>query len=145
MPYSRQQRWYKRCYVSTEGPNSGASEIPTGRRDVKLVTAVIKPFKLDDVKDGLAALGVQGMTVSEVQGFGRQGGHSETYRGTEYKVLFTPKTRVEVVVDDDLSDRVVDAVVAAARTEKIGDGKVWVTDVGNLVRIRTGERGSDAI
>ena len=90
---------------------------------MKLVTAVIKPFKLDDVKDGLAALGVQGMTVSEVQGFGRQGGHSETYRGTEYKVLFTPKTRVEVVVDDDLSDRVVDAVVAAARTEKIGDGK----------------------
>ena len=112
---------------------------------MKLVTAVIKPFKLDDVKDGLAALGVQGMTVSEVQGFGRQGGHSETYRGTEYKVLFTPKTRVEVVVDDDLSDRVVDAVVAAARTEKIGDGKVWVTDVGNLGRIRTGERGSDAV
>ena len=123
----------------------GVCEMPTGRRDVKLVTAVIKPFKLDDVKDGLAALGVQGMTVSEVQGFGRQGGHSETYRGTEYKVLFTPKTRVEVVVDDDLSDRVVDAVVAAARTEKIGDGKVWVTDVGNLVRIRTGERGSDAV
>ena len=112
---------------------------------MKLVTAVIKPFKLDDVKDGLAALGVQGMTVSEVQGFGRQGGHSETYRGTEYKVLFPPKTRGEVVVDDDLSDRVVDAVVAAARTEKIGDGKVWVTDVGNLVRIRTGERGSDAV
>ena len=112
---------------------------------MKLVTAVIKPFKLDDVKDGLAILGVQGMTVSEVQGFGRQGGHSETYRGTEYKVLFTPKTRVEVVVDDDVTDRVVDAIVAAARTEKIGDGKVWTTDVGTLVRIRTGERGSDAV
>lgn len=112
---------------------------------MKLVTAVIKPFKLDDVKDGLAILGVQGMTVSEVQGFGRQGGHSETYRGTEYKVLFTPKTRVEVVVDDDVADQVVDAIVAAARTEKIGDGKVWVTDVGNLVRIRTGERGADAV
>jgi len=112
---------------------------------MKLVTAVIKPFKLDDVKDGLATLGVQGMTVSEVQGFGRQGGHSETYRGTEYKVLFTPKTRVEVVVDDDVADQVVDAIVAAARTEKIGDGKVWVTDVGNLVRIRTGERGADAV
>ena len=112
---------------------------------MKLVTAVIKPFKLDDVKDGLATLGVQGMTVSEVQGFGRQGGHSETYRGTEYKVLFTPKTRVEVVVDNDVADQVVDAIVAAARTEKIGDGKVWVTDVGNLVRIRTGERGADAV
>ncbi len=110
-----------------------------------MVTAVIKPFKLDDVKEALQGIGVQGLTITEVKGFGRQGGHSETYRGTEYKVLFTPKTRVEVVVDDDLSDRVVDAVVAAARTEKIGDGKVWVTDVGNLVRIRTGERGSDAI
>ena len=111
---------------------------------MKLVTAVIKPFKLDDVKDALGVLGVQGMTVSEVQGFGRQGGHSETYRGTEYKVLFTPKTRVEVVVDDDVTDRVVDAIVAAARTEKIGDGKVWTTDVGTRGRSRTGARGSDA-
>ena len=112
---------------------------------MKLVTAVIKPFKLDDVKDALSAIGVQGMTVSEVQGFGRQGGHSETYRGTEYKVLFTPKTRVEVVVADDQADGVVERIVTAARTEKIGDGKVWVTDVGNVVRIRTGERGADAI
>ncbi|HIG25490.1 MAG TPA: P-II family nitrogen regulator [Acidimicrobiia bacterium] len=112
---------------------------------MQLVTAVIKPFKLDDVKDGLAAMGIQGMTVSEVQGFGRQGGHSETYRGTEYKVLFTPKTRVEVVVDDDQADAVVEAIVDAARTEKIGDGKVWVTEVSNLVRIRTGERGSSAV
>ncbi|HJP16403.1 MAG TPA: P-II family nitrogen regulator [Acidimicrobiales bacterium] len=112
---------------------------------MKLVTAVIKPFKLDDVKDALSALDVQGMTVSEVQGFGRQGGHSETYRGTEYKVLFTPKTRIEVVVDDDQADSVVESIVDAARTEKIGDGKVWVTDVDNLIRIRTGERGPDAI
>ncbi|MBC8194334.1 MAG: P-II family nitrogen regulator [Acidimicrobiia bacterium] len=112
---------------------------------MKLVTAVIKPFKLDEVKDALSALGVQGMTVSEVQGFGRQGGHSETYRGTEYKVLFTPKTRVEVVVDDDDVTGVVEGIVSAARTEKIGDGKVWVTDVSNLVRIRTGERDADAI
>ena len=112
---------------------------------MKLVTAVLKPFKLDDVKDALAQLGVQGMTVSEVQGFGRQGGHSETYRGTEYKVLFTPKTRVEVVVEDGQVDGVIDAIVAAARTEKIGDGKVWVTDVGTLVRIRTGERDADAV
>ena len=112
---------------------------------MKLVTAVVKPFKLDDVKDALAGLGVQGMTVSEVQGFGRQGGHSETYRGTEYKVLFTPKTRVEVVVEDAQVDGVIDSIVAAARTEKIGDGKVWVTDVGTLVRIRTGERDADAV
>ena len=112
---------------------------------MKLVTAVIKPFKLDDVKDALSALGIQGMTVSEVQGFGPQGGHSETYRGTEYKVLFTPKTRIEVVVDDDQADLVVESIVDAARTEKIGDGKVWVTGVDNLIRIRTGERGPDAI
>ena len=112
---------------------------------LKLVTAVIKPFKLDDVKDALSVLGIQGMTVSEVQGFGRQEGHSETYRGTEYKVLFTPKTRIEVVVDDDQADSVVESIVDAARTEKIGDGKVWVTDVDNLIRIRTGERGPEAI
>ena len=112
---------------------------------MKLVTAVVKPFKLDDVKDALAGLGVQGMTVSEVQGFGRQGGHSETYRGTEYKVLFTPKTRVEVVVEDRQVEGVIDSIVAAARTEKIGDGKVWVTDVGTVVRIRTGERDADAV
>ncbi len=112
---------------------------------MKLVTAVVKPFKLDDVKDALAGLGVQGMTISEVQGFGRQGGHSETYRGTEYKVLFTPKTRVEVVVEDGQVGGVIDSIVAAARTEKIGDGKVWVTDVGTLVRIRTGERDADAV
>jgi nitrogen regulatory protein P-II 1 len=112
---------------------------------MKLVTAVIKPFKLDDVKDALSGVGVQGMTISEVQGFGRQGGHSETYRGTEYKVLFTPKTRIEVVVDDVDADRVVDAIIAAARTDKIGDGKVWVTSVDSLARIRTGERGVDAV
>ena len=112
---------------------------------MKLVTAVVKPFKLDDVKDALAGLGVRGMTVSEVQGFGRQGGHSETYRGTEYKVLFTPKTRVEGVVEDGQVDGVIDSIVAAARTEKIGDGKVWVTDVETLGRIRTGERDADAV
>ena len=112
---------------------------------MKLVTAVIKPFKLDDVKDSLAAAGIQGMTVSEVQGFGRQGGHSETYRGTEYKVLFTPKTRIEVIVDDELVDAAVDAILSGARTEKIGDGKVWVTSLDMVARIRTGELGSDAI
>ncbi len=112
---------------------------------MKLVTAVIKPFKLEEVKGALAEVGVQGMTVSEVQGFGRQGGHSETYRGTEYRVTFTPKTRIEVVVDDGSVDAVVDAIEASARTEKIGDGKVWVTPVEVLSRIRTGERGADAV
>lgn len=112
---------------------------------MKLVTAVIKPFKLEDVKSAIADVGVQGMTVSEVQGFGRQGGHSETYRGTEYRVTFTPKTRIEVLVDDDVVDAVIEAVISSARTEKIGDGKVWVTPVETVARIRTGERGRDAV
>ncbi len=112
---------------------------------MKLVTAVIKPFKLDDVKDSLAAAGIEGMTVSEVQGFGRQGGHSETYRGTEYRVLFTPKTRIEVLVDDEQVDAAVDAIMTGARTDKIGDGKVWVTALDMVARIRTGELGSDAV
>ncbi len=112
---------------------------------MKLVTAVIKPFKLEDVKSALADIGVAGMTVSEVQGFGRQGGHSETYRGTEYRVTFTPKTRIEVLVEDSTADGVVEAILSSARTEKIGDGKVWVTPVDTLARIRTGELGVDAV
>ncbi len=112
---------------------------------MKLVTAVIKPFKLDDVKDALAAAGIQGMTVSEVQGFGRQGGHSETYRGTEYRVLFTPKTRIEVIVDDDVAEKAMEAIIEGARTDKIGDGKVWITPIETVARIRTGELGSDAV
>ena len=112
---------------------------------MKLVTAIVKPFKLDDVKDALKAMDVQGMTVSEVQGFGRQRGHTEVYRGAEYTVDFVPKVRVEVLADDADVTRVVDAIVAAARTEKIGDGKVWVTEVDSLVRIRTGEMGPDAL
>jgi nitrogen regulatory protein P-II 1 len=116
-----------------------------GGTTMKLVTAVIKPFKLEDVKSAIAEVGVQGMTVSEVQGFGRQGGHSETYRGTEYRVTFTPKTRIEVVVDDGMVDAVVEKIVESARTEKIGDGKVWVTPIETLARIRTGERGPEAV
>jgi nitrogen regulatory protein P-II 1 len=112
---------------------------------MKLVVAVVKPFKLDDVKDVLGKLGVQGMTVSEAQGFGRQRGRTEVYRGAEYTVDFVPKVRVEVVVDDAEVERVVDAIVDAARTEKIGDGKVWVLPVESIVRIRTGERGTDAL
>jgi nitrogen regulatory protein P-II 1 len=112
---------------------------------MKLVTAIVKPFVLEDVKGALEQIGVLGMTVSEVQGYGRQKGHTEVYRGAEYSVDFVPKVRVEVVADDDLADKVVDAVVEAARTGKIGDGKVWVTPVESVVRVRTGERGADAI
>jgi nitrogen regulatory protein P-II 1 len=112
---------------------------------MKLITAIVKPFKLDDVKDAVKAAGVAAMTVSEVRGFGRQGGHTETYRGAEYQIDFVPKIKLEIVVDESQVDSVVDALVDAARTDKIGDGKVWVTDVAELVRIRTGERGSDAI
>ncbi len=112
---------------------------------MKLVTAIVKPFKLDDVKDALKSAGVAGMTVSEVRGFGRQGGHTETYRGSEYQIDFVPKVRIDIIVDDADAERVVDAIVGAASTDKIGDGKVWVTDVDQLVRIRTGERGPDAI
>ena len=112
---------------------------------MKLITAVIKPFKLDDVKAALEVLGVQGLTVSEVQGFGRQRGHTEVYRGAEYTVDFVPKVRIDVVVSDDDVDKLVAAIVEAARTGKIGDGKVWVTPVEALVRVRTGERDGDAI
>jgi nitrogen regulatory protein PII len=114
---------------------------------MKLITAVIKPFKVDDVKDALKAAGVAGITVSEVKGFGRQGGHTELYRGAEYQVDFLPKVRLEMVVPDDpeLVDRVMEAIGSAARTGKIGDGKVWVSDVERVLRIRTGELGDDAI
>ena len=112
---------------------------------MKLVVAVLKPFKLDEVKDALKTLGVQGMTLTEAQGFGRQRGHTEVYRGAEYEVDFVPKIRVEVLVDDAQVDEVVDAVVAAAATGKIGDGKVWVVPVDAVVRVRTGERGPDAL
>ena len=112
---------------------------------MKLITAVIKPFKLDEVKEALKGAGVNGITVSEVQGFGRQAGHTETYRGAEYTVEFVPKIKLEIVTDDDLVDRVSDALVAAARTDKIGDGKIWVTDVDQVLRIRTGELGHDAV
>ena len=112
---------------------------------MKIVTAIIKPFKLDDVKAALKTAGVVGITVTEVKGFGRQGGHTETYRGTEYQIDFVPKTKLEVVIDDDLAATVVDAIVETARTEKIGDGKIWVTALEDLVRIRTGERGPDAV
>ncbi|MDX1689687.1 MAG: P-II family nitrogen regulator [Acidimicrobiia bacterium] len=112
---------------------------------MKLITAVIKPHKLDEVKEALKGAGIQGITVTEVRGFGRQGGHTETYRGAEYAVDFTPKVKLEVVVTSEDVDSVVDAVRGAADTGTIGDGKIWVSPVEAIVRIRTGERGTDAI
>jgi len=112
---------------------------------MKLVTAIIKPFKLDDVRAALSDIGVSGMTVTEVKGFGRQRGHTELYRGAEYVVDFVPKTRVEVAVKDELLDQVQEAIVAAARTGKVGDGKIFVTDIERVVRIRTGEADEQAL
>ena len=112
---------------------------------MKLVTAIIKPFTLDDVKAALEQIGVLGMTVSEVQGYGRQKGHTEVYRGAEYSVDFVPKVRVEVLVDDAAAEKTVETIVDTARAGKIGDGKVWVTPVDTVVRVRTGERGTDAL
>ena len=115
------------------------------KKTVKLITTIIKPFKLDDVKDALKSIDVQGMTVSEVKGFGRQGGHTETYRGSEYAIDFVPKVQIELVVDDSQVDSVVDTIRTAAATGKIGDGKIWITEVSNIIRIRTGEVGPDAV
>ena len=112
---------------------------------MKLITAIIKPFKLEDVRDALTKLGVAGLTVSEVKGFGRQKGHTEIYRGAEYTVNFLPKIKVEVVVPDDRADRVVEAIASTAKTGQIGDGKIFVIEVAHALRIRTGETDSDAL
>ena len=112
---------------------------------MKLVTAIVKPFKLDDVKNALELIGIAGLTVSEVQGFGRQRGHTEVYRGAEYHVNFLPKVKIEVAVPSDLVDRVVEAIIGAAKTGKIGDGKIFVYDLEQVIRIRTGETGADAL
>ena len=112
---------------------------------MKLVTAIIKPFKLDDVRAALSEIGISGMTVTEVKGFGRQRGHTELYRGAEYVVDFVPKTRVEVAIRDDLVDQVTDAIIGAARTGKVGDGKIFVTSIERVIRIRTNETGEAAL
>ncbi len=112
---------------------------------MKLIVAIIKPFKLEDVRNALIRAGVVGMTVSEVQGYGRQSGHTEVYRGAEYQTNFVPKLKIEMVVPDEVSAEVVEAIVEAANTGKIGDGKVWVLSVDDLVRVRTGERGAEAL
>lgn len=112
---------------------------------MKMITAVIKPFKLDEVREALSAIGVQGITVTEVKGFGRQKGHTELYRGAEYVVDFLPKVKIEAAVEDDLTDQVIEAIEKAAKTGKIGDGKIFVSDLPQAVRIRTGETGSSAL
>ena len=112
---------------------------------MKMITAIIKPFKLDDVRAAIAEVGVRGVTVTEVKGFGRQRGHTELYRGAEYVVDFLPKARIELAVEDDMSERVIEAIVQTARTGKIGDGKVFVTELPQAIRIRTGETGATAI
>jgi nitrogen regulatory protein P-II 1 len=112
---------------------------------MKLITAIVQPFTLDDVRHAVEAAGVLGMTVTEVQGYGRQRGHTEVYRGAEYAVDFVAKVRIDVVIDDEFVERVIDAIISVARTGKIGDGKVWVSAVESLVRIRTGERDHDAL
>ena len=112
---------------------------------LSLVTAIVKPHKLVDVREALREMGVQGLTISEVKGFGRQGGHTETYRGAEYSIDFVPKVKVEVLVRTEDADKIAEVVVSAARSGRIGDGKIWVTPVVDAVRIRTGERGSDAV
>jgi len=112
---------------------------------MKLVTAIIKPFKLDDVRESLSSMGVQGITVSEVKGFGRQKGHTELYRGAEYAVDFLPKVKIEVAISDSMIDQTIDAITTAANTQKIGDGKIFVTELEQILRIRTGETGEDAV
>jgi nitrogen regulatory protein P-II 1 len=112
---------------------------------MRKIEAIIKPFKLDEVKDALSGIGINGLTVLEVQGFGRQKGHTEVYRGAEYKVDFVPKVKLEIMVDDDLAPRVVDTIMETAKTGKIGDGKIFISPVEDVVRIRTGERGPDAL
>ncbi len=112
---------------------------------MKLITAIIKPFKLDDVRQAMSEVGVKGVTVTEVRGFGRQRGHTEIYRGAEYTVEFVPKTKIEVAVEDSLADQVIEAIVKSAQTGKVGDGKIFVVDLGQVIRIRTNERGASAI
>src|SRR5262249_48929188 len=132
-------------------PSAGAFSCATcpferaGGRSMKLVIAIIKPFKLEDVRDALTGLGISGMTVSEVKGYGRQKGHTEIYRGAESAVTFLPKMKVEVAVPSDRIDKVVDAIAAAAKTGQIGDGKIFVTDISHAIRIRTGETDTDAL
>mgnify|MGYP002651933732 CR=1 FL=1 len=136
--------WHDSCYESVSSP-PGADGPRLDGDDVKKIEAIIKPFKLDEVKEALHEIGVSGITVTEAKGFGRQKGHTELYRGAEYVVDFLPKVKLEVVVADDQAERVVEAIAAAAQTGRIGDGKIFVTAIESALRIRTGETNDDAI
>jgi nitrogen regulatory protein P-II 1 len=131
--------------LRTGGSTGDGGAVTREESPMRKVEAIIKPFKLDEVKDALNAIGIQGMTVTEVKGFGRQKGHTELYRGAEYVVDFLPKIKVEVAVSDDMADKCVQAIVEAANTGRIGDGKIFVTPLEEVIRIRTGERGPDAV
>jgi nitrogen regulatory protein P-II 2 len=133
-------QWHENCKIPR-----AASSVPQPEKLMKLVTAIIKPFKLDDVRAALSDIGVSGMTVTEVKGFGRQRGHTELYRGAEYVVDFVPKTRIEVAVRGDLVDQVIEAIIKSAKTGKVGDGKIFITDIERVIRIRTGETDDAAL
>jgi nitrogen regulatory protein P-II 2 len=141
------EAWHESCkkVQARESAYNESIENSDGERDMKLVTAIIKPFKLDDVRAALSDIGVSGMTVTEVKGFGRQRGHTELYRGAEYVVDFVPKTRIEVAVRSDLVDQVVEAILKSAKTGKVGDGKIFITDIERVIRIRTGETDDAAL
>ena len=137
--------WHRTCLISSCTTINIAKQSNIWEQHLKLVTAIIKPFKLDDVREAISEIGIDGLTVTEVKGFGRQKGHTELYRGAEYQVDFLPKVKLEIAVQDDQVDRLVEAIVGAAKTGKIGDGKVFVYDLEGAVRIRTGETDSDAL
>jgi nitrogen regulatory protein P-II 1 len=157
---TRIETWHAACETRWAGtPRDGPARRPAGTpgrcssfvapdreaEPMKKIEAIIKPFKLDEVKDALHEIGLQGLTIVEAKGFGRQKGHTELYRGAEYVVDFLPKVKIELVVADDLVDRTIEAIQQAARTGRIGDGKIFVTDIHDVIRIRTGERGEDAV
>jgi nitrogen regulatory protein P-II 1 len=140
--------WHRGCSAFAEAKSFGAvlpAAVKTKGVDMKMVEAIVKPFKLDEVKEALTKAGIQGMTVEEVKGFGRQKGHTELYRGAEYSVDFLPKVKIQILVDDDSAAKVVATITDSAKTGKIGDGKIFVTNIEEVVRIRTGEKGADAI
>jgi nitrogen regulatory protein P-II 1 len=141
------ERWHASCLTRGKAPAvwPGAAQSHIGGKSMKKVEAIIKPFKLDEVKEALHEVGIQGITVTEAKGFGRQKGHTELYRGAEYVVDFLPKVKIEVVMDDALLERAIEAIQHAARTGRIGDGKIFVTTVDEAIRIRTGEKGADAV
>jgi len=137
--------WHVACFCRVEGTSEAMRAPSAPESEMKKIEAIIKPFKLDEVKEALQEVGVQGITVTEAKGFGRQKGHTELYRGAEYVVDFLPKVKIEVVLPEDLVERAVEAIQKAARTGRIGDGKIFITSIEEVIRIRTGETGNDAI